>query len=464
LIVFRAIILIVFLWPSILWAQESDLVILRKIFLHGNTRTKDRIILRELDIKEGDTLRFALSDTILKINRNRVYNTRLFNEVKLMLLPDSGQYKSLLIEVTERWYIFPIPIFELADRSFNEWWYNQNRKLNRINYGISFADKNFRGRKEELRLTVQGGFTTKLGVGYTIPYLNKKQTLGLDIETNYDQNKQVSFQTFENKQVFIKDQDLMRERLRLGVTVFLRKSFFGTHSFSLKYIGTRVADTVIRLNPNYFNNSANNQRYMQLGYHFKYDKRDVQSYAQKGYLIDFNVTQNGLSSSDDIHFASFNLAFAQFKPLGRNFYFASLTKGKFYTSDKVPYYNMMALGYYQDYVRGYDLYVVDAQSFALQRFTFRKKLLEKEIVANSFLPIKQFSKVPLAIYLNTYYDVAYAYSATAFPGNQYLSNEMLRGGGIGVDIVTYYDSVIRFEYSINKMLENRIYLAFTHDI
>lgn len=462
--VLRAIILIVFLWPSFLWAQVSDFIILRKVFLHGNTRTKDRIILRELDIKTGDTIRLAQLDTILKINRNRVYNTRLFNEVKFTLLPDSAQYNSLLIEVTERWYIFPIPIFELADRSFNEWWYNQNRKLNRINYGIRFADKNFRGRKEELRLTVQGGFTTKLGLGYTIPYLNKKQTVGLDFETNYDQNKQVSFQTFENKQVFIKDHDLMRERLRLGVTVFLRKSFFGTHSFSLKYTGTRVADTVVRLNPNYFNNGANNQRYMQLGYHFKYDKRDVQSYAQKGYLIDFNVTQNGLTSSDDIHYASLDLAFAQYKPLGRNFYFASLTKGKMYTSDKIPYYNIMGLGYNQDYVRGYDLYVIDAQSFALQRFTFRKKLLEKEIVASSFLPIKQFSKVPFSIYLNTYYDVAYAYSATAFPGNQYLSNEMLRGGGVGIDIVTYYDSVIRLEYSINKMLENRFYLAFTHDI
>ena len=115
-------------------------------------------------------------------------------------------------------------------------------------------------------------------------------------------------------------------------------------------------------------------------------------------------------------------------------------------------------------MRGYDLYVIDAQSFALQRFTFRKKLLEKEIVANSFLPIKQFSKVPFAIYLNTYYDLAYTYTANAFPGNKYLSNEMLRGGGVGIDIVTYYDSVIRLEYSTNKMLENRIYLAFTQDI
>lgn len=439
-------------------------MILKKIFIHGNTRTKENIILREVDLKIGDTIRLTEADTVLKINRNRVYNTRLFNEVYLTLLPDSGQYHSLLIEVTERWYIFPIPIFELADRNFNEWWYNQNRKLNRINYGIRFADRNFRGRKEELRITLQGGFTTKLGLGYTVPYLNKRQTLGIDIDANYDQNKQISYRTIENKQVFLKDQDLMRERLRVGLTFFIRKTFFGTHSFNLKYTDTRVADTISKLNPNYFQNGASQQRFVQFGYNFNYDKRDVRAYAQKGHVIEFNYQQSGFTQWDDINIAYIDLSFAKYKPLGRNFYFASLTKGKTYLTNHVPYYNIRGLGYEQDYVRGYDLYVIDVQSYTLQRFTFRKKILEKEWAAESFLPIKQFSKVPLAIYLNTYYDLAYTHSDPAFPGNKYLSNELLRGGGIGIDIVTYYDSVIRFEYSFNKMLENRIYLAFTQDI
>ncbi len=461
---FRFFACLLFLLPSALAAQQSDFVVLRKIYLSGNKRTHDRIILRELDIYEGDTLFAGKSDSLLKNNRNRIYNTKLFNEVNFMFLPDSGHYKQLLIEVTERWYIFPIPIFELSDRSFNEWWYNQGRDLRRTNYGIQFSDKNFRGRKEELSLLIKTGFTTRLGLSYTVPYLNKKQTIGMEIDANYDQNKQVSFDTKSNKQQFLKDPHLMRERIRAGMTVFLRKSFFGTHSFSLKYNKTHIADTITILNPNYFLNGSRNQQFFQLGYDFSYDKRDVRAYSLKGYYAGFSVQQNGLTNHDDIHFTTTDFFFAQYKPLGHGFYFASLSKGKAYSSDKVPYFNMTALGYNQDYVRGYDLYVIDAQFFGLQRFTIRKKLFEKEIIANSFLPIKQFSKVPLAIYLNSYYDLGFAYSPTIRAGNYMLSNELLRGGGIGLDVVTYYDSVIRFEYSLNKMLENKLFIAFTKDI
>jgi len=445
-------------------AQQADFVVLRKVFLYGNKRTKDRIILREMDLQVGDTIFLANADTTLKTNRNRVYNTRLFNEVTLTLLPDSGHYNSLLVEVTERWYIFPIPIFELADRSFNEWWYNQNRKLNRINYGVRFSDKNFRGRKEELRLIVQGGFTNKLGVGYTVPYLNRKQTWGLDIDVNYDQNKQISYRTLENKQQFLKNDDLLRERIRAGITFFLRKSFFGTHSFNLKFNSMSVADTIVKLNPNFAQSGQNKQRYLQLAYEFTFDKRDVRAYAHKGYYINFSYEQRGFTRWDDVNLSVFELSLSQYKPLGRNFFFASLSKGKAFLPERIPYFNIRALGYDQDYVRGYDLYVVDAQSFVLQRLTFRKKLYERELHIHSYLPAKQFSKIPLAIYLNAYYDLGYAYSPTVFQGNQYLSNELLRGGGVGVDVVTYYDTVIRFEYSVNKMLENRIYLAFTTDI
>jgi outer membrane protein assembly factor BamA len=462
--IFRFIGLIFFCLPFISIAQKADFVVLRKIYLHGNHRTKDRIVLREMDVKEGDTLLLAKLDTLLNNNRNRIYNTRLFNEVNLLLLPDSANYKSLLVELIERWYIFPIPIFELADRSFNEWWYNQSHELNRLNYGVRFSDKNFRGRKEELRLIVQGGFTKKLGLGYTVPYLNKKQTLGMDMDMMYDQNKQISFVTKDNKQQFLKTDDLLRERLRMGINFFYRRSFFATHTFGLRYNRTRVADTIGRLNTDYFRFGDSKQNYFQFSYEFTFDKRDVRAYAQKGYFINFSYEQRGFTPLDDVNIAVLEASFSKYQPLGRNFFFASLSKGKAFFPNKIPYYNTRAMGYDQDYVRGYDLYVIDAQMFALQRLTFRKKLFEKEVMVRSFLPMRQFNKVPFAAYLNAYYDIGYGYSSTIFPGNQYLSNEWLRGGGIGIDVVTYYDSVIRLEYSINKMLERRIYLAFTTDI
>ncbi|HAR19041.1 MAG TPA: hypothetical protein DCR46_00130 [Cytophagales bacterium] len=461
---FRFIYLVFLCLPNLSVAQKADFVVLRKIYLYGNHHTKDRIVLREMDVKEGDTLLLAKLDTLLNNNRNRIFNTRLFNEVKLTLLPDSAEYKSLLVELTERWYIFPIPVFELADRSFNEWWYNQSHKLNRLNFGVRFSNKNFRGRKEELRLIVQSGFTKKLGLGYTVPYLNKKQTLGLDLDFMYDQNKQISFKTKDNKQQFLKTNDLLRERLRLGVNFFYRRSFFATHTFGFRYNRARVADTIGRLNADYFRFGENTQNFFQFGYEFTFDKRDVRAYAHKGYFVNFVYEQRGFTPWDDVKMAVVEASFSKYLPLGHHFYFASLSKGKAFIPNKIPYFNIRAMGYDQDYVRGYDLYVIDAQMFALQRLTFRKKLFEMEFMVRSFLSMRQFNKVPFAAYLNAYYDIGYGYTPQVFSGNQYLSNEWLRGGGLGIDVVTYYDSVIRLEYSINKMLERRIYLAFTTDI
>jgi hypothetical protein len=42
----------------------------------------------------------------------------------------------LLVDVNERWYTFPVPIFELSDRNFNEWWQNYNHDFRRVNYGL----------------------------------------------------------------------------------------------------------------------------------------------------------------------------------------------------------------------------------------------------------------------------------------------------------------------------------------
>ena len=311
------------------FGQSEDYFIINKIFIDGNKRTVDRIILRELDFKKGDTILVSKYDTILKVNRNRIYNTRLFNEVTLTLLPDSLKNKNLLIEVKERWYIFPIPIFELADRSFNEWWYNQNRSLRRTNYGIKFTHKNFRGRKEELSLTIQSGFTQKLELGYNIPYINKKQTWGTNIDFSYDQNKQTSYATLKNRQVFIRNEnDVVRERYRAGIRFDYRKFFFGTHSFDLHFNYAAIKDSIAILNPDYFGENRKTQQFLQFNYFFTFDKRDIRAYAHKGYYFKFSYEQKGFTPIDDIRVASFDLTYGRYLSLGRNFYLASLSKGK----------------------------------------------------------------------------------------------------------------------------------------
>ena len=45
-----------------------------------------------------------------------------------------------------------------------------------------------------------------------------------------------------------------------------------------------------------------------------------------------------------------------------------------------------------------------------------------------------------------------------------LSNRLLWGGGIGLDIVLYYDKVIQIEYSFNDLMENGYFLHLNLNI
>jgi hypothetical protein len=50
------------------------------------------------------------------------------------------------------------------------------------------------------------------------------------------------------------------------------------------------------------------------------------------------------------------------------------------------------------------------------------------------------------------------------PENTTLSNRYLFGGGIGLDIVTYYDLVIRLEYSMNDRAETGFFINVRADL
>ena len=92
-----------------------------QIVLIGNKITKPRIILRELTFKKGDTITLGEIDQRIKRSEENLQNTSLFHSVKITWIQDNDRVNFYIV-VTERWYIFPLPIFEVAERNFNVWW------------------------------------------------------------------------------------------------------------------------------------------------------------------------------------------------------------------------------------------------------------------------------------------------------------------------------------------------------
>ena len=176
----------ILLWLALIIAPciavaQMDYVYIDSISVQGNKKTKKSIILREMLVGEGDTTSLAELSALMDRSEELIMNTGLFNlaEISFKAWEGSTNKVHLLVSVEETWYLYPVPIFELADRNFNVWWVEQGRSLQRLNFGMEFAHLNFSGKKDRLKISAKYGYTRKYALSYSLPFFNKAQTLGL---------------------------------------------------------------------------------------------------------------------------------------------------------------------------------------------------------------------------------------------------------------------------------------------
>jgi len=70
---------------------------------------------------------------------------------------------------------------------------------------------------------------------------------------------------------------------------------------------------------------------------------------------------------------------------------------------------------------------------------------------SAIMPLEEFSNFPIRAYLSANFDHGYVKDRNNLPENSQLTNTYLYGYGLGLDLVTFYDQVFRFEYSINNL-------------
>ena len=440
--------------------DSSNYIIVNSISIIGNEKTKPHIILRELNFTKGDTLFLKDTSTIIQSCNNKLYNTTLFNSTKFYFnqLNETG-LTDVIIDIEERWYIWPSPIFELGDRNFNEWWQDRNRSTNRLDYGLRFRWENFRGRAELLKIVLQTGFTNKFELFHTIPYINKKQQIGIRYGASYSTNSKVAYNTIENKLAYLNDDKTLRKRFYSFFETTYRPQFYTQHSLNILYKNNSIHDTLSLLNPNYFTNTATKQQFITIGYYLSHNKTNIQAYPTKGYLVEFSVEQSGIGFFNDVNILSSTIGSAVFKSFDKKLSSAHKVYLKTSNTSKIPYFNMEGMGYNQNFVRGFERNVIDAQHYTYTRNALRYKFASVKQNADGIIPIKQFEKIPYAFYLTSFIDAGTAKFSNTNTTNT-LNGTLLLGYGIGLDIVTYYDIVLRFEYSFTNKATKGLFFHF----
>lgn len=426
-------------------------VLINRVFIIGNRLTRDQIIVRELSLKPGDLIYNLDLPDILDLDKKKLINTRLFNTVEIRTMELLGNKVDLLVDLNERWYTFPAPIFELSDRNFNEWWQNYDHDFKRVNFGLRLYQYNMRGRNETLRFIAQFGFQRRFELMYRFPYIDKKQKHGISINLGFHETKNLAYQTKDHKFEFAESDQILRNERKAAVTYSYRNSFYKTHSFNIEYRNMHLNPIVVDSNANYFEDESLRQAYTSVSYQFNSDHRDLAAYPLRGNQFLFAITQNGLGIGDDLQQFETSMVYSRFLDLKKKYYLSNNVIGYFSHPETIPYFAYGVLGQRKQFVRGYELYVVEGPWYFLNKTTFKKLIFSRKYHW-ALMPADQFRYIPIDIYFKTYADLGYVKNYPYYEErslNTRLSDKLLAGTGFGFDVVGFYDIVLRFEYSFN---------------
>lgn len=432
--------------------------IIKNIVIKGNKRTKEKIILREIQGEFSDSIPYQLINKELLWIKNRIFNTTLFLWVDIDLSGPDEINKTLYITVKERLYFGIAPTGGLIDRNFNEWWQDRNHDIKRIYFGLNLKMRNIFGQNHTLKVIAFTGFNKKIETNYTIPYIDKKLKTGLIINALVELNSLLAYTTFEHKLNYLEfDNKIGRQKYILGLLFTRRNKFYIQHQLGPYYQYTIIADTIAQLNPDFFLNGATYQQSIGLKYNFIRDRRDYINYPLKGNYLKLEFDYQYLNSVKNLNIASVRTEYTQYIPITNRFYFSAGFKGKISSPSVQPYFSQRGLGYNKEWVSGYERYVIDGQGYALLKTSTKWKMFSIKRTVK-FIPNKKFKTIPISMYFKLIADAGYVLDNTYNPFNTTLSNRILTGGGAGFDIVTYYDLVFRLEYSINQLGQTGFYL------
>lgn len=267
-------------------------------------------------------------------------------------------------------------------------------------------------------------------------------------------NREVNYNTIDDKQVFLKDPNAyLRSFMNVYAGLSYRNAINTRHSFGMSYTAEEVKDTIVTLNPSYFKSGRKSISFPSFYYTINFANLDYIPYPTKGYAAKVSVQKKGLSNS--INLWGLNVNGLGSWHLSPKYFFSAEVFGSIKLPFKQPWFNQKFLGYGETFMQGYEYYVIDGVAGGYLKATVSKRLLN----FNLGLPIKlgrSAIKIPVQIIGKIYGNTGYVHNP--LPGDNGLSNKMLYSGGIGIDILTFYDITFKLEYTFNQIGQNGLFL------
>jgi outer membrane protein assembly factor BamA len=384
---------------------------IKEIIIVGNKHTKGYVIRRELLVREG----LVPTAEQLTVSQSRLENLYLFNRVELTLVPLDETYDVLVIDVTERLYFYPVPIFQINERDWSK-----------ISYGLALAHLNFRGKNERISAGIWLGYSP----GFSLNYSNPWAADSLHLTTGFSATKYAySHRTL----------DFHESHLANQVSIGKWWSYHFLTDIVLKFENIKVEQRYAPLM--HSGKDRENQLGIQLG--IRHDTRDRYYYPSSGWFNRFFLYENGLFQSyDRYHQLIFDTRYYQ--PLGS--LILAVRAYQNYLLGEVPVYRLNYIGY-EERIRGHFYTQQEGRNVNIGSMEIRFPLLP--VTYHSY----EVPPVP-AVYLK---NLKFGLSGSLFidsgiiwdTGNQYSLAHFMTGFGTGLHIHLPYVEIVRFDYAFD---------------
>lgn len=435
-------------------SSSASLYKVRSITVKGNKKTRLPVIMREISFKEGE--HYPLDVLVKKFEdaQRQLMNTVLFHEVQVTLKSLEGYNVDVLVTLIERWYLFPLPYFKYVDRNLNQWLFENDAKLNRVNYGIKVLYNNATGNNDKLNVWLINGYTRQVSVSYDRLYIDKKMKWGINGGVAMGKNREVNYTTINNKQLFYKDtNNYIRSFFKSNVELTYRRAIRTRHRFGIAYNEEQVDDTIIALNPTYFRKGRDRIRFPELYYVMNYYDVDYIPYPLEGYHAELSFHKKGFNKIIDVW--QLTARGGGGWKIANKTYLGLRASGTIKFPFHQPYYNQRLLGYSDFFMQGYEYYVIDGVAGGYLKSTLTRQILNTSI---KYRKRKEGSlnSIPIRIFAKIYGNAGYVHHPD--PGANHLNNRMLFSGGLGLDLISIYDFTMRLEWSFNQLGQNGLFL------
>jgi len=393
-------------------------VVVGEVLISGNEETKSFVILREMSLRPGE----KITPEKLDYDRERIYSLRLFNRVQVRAVAAGAGTANVIVEVNERWYIFPFPVLGRRDRDWSK-----------VFYGAGVVHNNFRGRNEKLFASLVLGYDPAVSLFYRNSFLDEEGAWFMDAKISYSRVRNRSpevealFGEYEERHFTVQS--------NVGTRLGRHHSVWASAGYRFVHVPNRSTLTTVA------GDGKDNFPIAGLGY--LYDTRDLIEYPSMGTMIGISVMKSGLPGKEP-DFFRVATDVRHFLPLPGGLVLA----GRLFTDQgggkRIPVYGRVYFGY-SERIRGHFTAVAEGENLAGAAVEIHFPVLAPRYLSVDPLP-NGFNLWRFGIGAALFADEG----TTWFRDGKFSVANMAKGYGVGIHFLLPYSAVLRLEYGWNE--------------